>query len=646
MKIRLQASRPPIRGIFLWSFIALEAAALRAGDWPQYRGPNHDGVSIEIIRTNWSEQAPRQVWKVPLDRGLSSFSVSGGRAFTLVRRSVSGQDQEFCLALSADTGGELWASDPLGRAFYPDGGVGIDDGPRSTPSVDGDRVYVLTTYLRLYCLSVTNGAIVWSKDLVTEYGSDVISWQSAASPLIEGDLVFVIAAAPNQCLLAFHKSDGSEAWKGQNDVMTQASPIAATIAGARQVIFFAKSGLVSVAPASGSVLWRYPFPFSTATAASPVVGTDIVYCSAAYGGGAGAVQITSSGSQLTTNEVWRTPGANMNHWATPVLNNGYLFGIYGQQGPGVTFRCIDFTTGVEQWRQSGVGTGGGVLFVTGHVLVLTESGYLLLVKPDPAAYTEVARYQALDGSSNSIPGLAVKCWNVPAISNGRIYVRSTTEAVCLDFGVAIPPTNSPPQASTNQSPADGATNQVLTLTLQASAFSDPDGDSHASSQWIIKRSPDNTTVFDSGNDTANKTSITVPAGVLFNSTTYSWSVAYTDARGAQGPASTPTTFTTQPAPNRPPQAPSNLSPPDGATNQLLTLTLQASAFSDPDGDSHSSSQWIIKRSPDNTTVFDSGNDTANKPSIPVPATLLSTAPTYSWSVAYTDARGAQGPAST
>jgi outer membrane protein assembly factor BamB len=547
MEIRLQTSGLRIRVILLWSFIALAASALHAGDWPQYRGPNHDGISTELIRTNWSEAAPRPIWKVPLDPGLSSLSVSGGRAFTLVRRPRSGQDQEFCIALNADTGAELWASDPLGRAYYPNGGVGIDDGPRSTPSVDGDRVYVLTSYLRLYCLSITNGAIIWSKDLMTEYGSDVADWQSAASPLIEGDRVFVIADAPNQCLIAFNKSDGSEAWKGQNDVMTQASPIAATIAGVRQVIFFAKSGLVSVAPESGLVLWRYPFPFSTSTAASPVVGNDMVYCSAAYGGGAGAVQITSSGSQLATNEVWRTPGANMNHWETPVLNNGYLFGIYGQQGPGVSLRCIDFTTGSEKWRQSGVGSGG-VLFVAGHVLVLAEDGNLLLVKPDPAAYTEVARYRALDGASNSIPGLGVKCWNVPAISNGRIYARSTTETVCLDVAVAAPPTNRPPNAPTNVSPPDGATNQLLTLTLQASPFDDPDGDVHESSHWIIKRGLDDAIVFDSGNDTNNKTSITVPAGVLSNSTSYSWSVSYTDASNAQGPLSTPTVFLTQSLP--------------------------------------------------------------------------------------------------
>jgi outer membrane protein assembly factor BamB len=352
----------------------------------------------------------------------------------MVRRPVGDQEQEFCVALDAATGAELWASDPLGIADYPHGGVGSDDGPRSTPSVDGDRVYVLTSYLRLYCLGATNGAVVWSKDLRTEYGSDVIAWQSAASPLIDGDLIFVICYAANQCLLAFHKSDGSEAWKGQNDVMTQATPVVATIARVRQIIFFAQSGLVSVTPDTGAVLWRYPFPFSTSTAASPVVGDDIVYCSATYGMGAGAVRITSSGTQLATNQVWRTPGANMNHWATPVYQGGHLYGIYGESS--TTLRCIEMTTGNENWRQGGVGLGG-VLLVAGHVLVLTDNGYLLLVKPDPRAYAEAARFRALDGSQSSFPGL-VRCWNVPAISDGRIYVRSTTEAVCLDVAVAQP----------------------------------------------------------------------------------------------------------------------------------------------------------------------------------------------------------------
>src|SRR5207249_4864279 len=144
----------------------------------------------------------------------------------------------------------------------------------------------------------------------------------------------------------------------------------------------------------------------------PVVGDDLVYCSAAYGSGSGAVRITGSGTQLTASQVWRVPGGNMNHWATPVHYNGFLYGIYGQSF--VTLRCIDLTTGAEKWTQSGFGYGS-VLLVNGMVLALSESGALVLVEPNPSAYTEIARYQALDGSLSSVPGLPVKCWNVPAI---------------------------------------------------------------------------------------------------------------------------------------------------------------------------------------------------------------------------------------
>ncbi|HYT61187.1 MAG TPA: PQQ-binding-like beta-propeller repeat protein [Haliangiales bacterium] len=436
MKTGLQTIRPRVHPRLPWLCAVAAASTLHAGDWPQYRGPNHDGISTETLRTNWSEEAPRQVWKIPLDPALSSFSVSGGKAFTQARRSINGQPREFCLALNADTGAEVWATLLSDDAAVYDGGVGSDDGPRSTPSVDGNFVYVLTSFLKLLCLGADDGHVVWRRDLVAEYGSKMIGWQSAASPLIEGDLILVICSATDKCLLAFHKADGREAWKGQNDVMTQASPVAATIAGVRQVVFFAQSGLVSVVPETGSVLWRYPFSYSTSTAASPVVGDDVVYCSAAYGSGAGAVRIAGSGPQLTTNQLWRTPGDNQNHWATPIYFNGYLYGMYGQSL--LTLECIDLNTGSSQWAQGGFGYGS-VLLAKDVILATSEPGFVVLVKPNPAAYEEVARFRALDGSRSSIPGLPVKCWNVPAISNGRLYVRSTTEAVCLDVAVAAPP---------------------------------------------------------------------------------------------------------------------------------------------------------------------------------------------------------------
>lgn len=398
--------------------------------WTHYRGPRHDGISKESIRTDWSKVSPKVKWRVNLGPALSSMSIAGGQAFTQVQRQVPGfsEPQECVLALDGATGRELWATS-VGRADYPDGGVGDGDGPRSTPVVDEGSVYVLTTYLRLVSLDAASGAVRWSRDMVTEFNASVIAWQNAASPLVIGDLVVINGNASNQRLMAFRKSDGTLVWKGQNDRMTQATPVSATVAGVPQVIFFAQSGLVSVDPSSGAVLWRYAFSYSTSTAASPVVAGDLVYCSAAYGVGSGVVRIAQAQGGWEANQVWRGRGQHMNHWATPVHHEGHLYGIFGQSL--VTLRCVELVTGAEKWRVGDVGTGG-VLMVSGLVLVLTEDGQLVLVEPNPAAYTEVGRVRATTRG---------KCWNVPAVSDGRIYVRSTEEAVCVDVAVELPDPN-------------------------------------------------------------------------------------------------------------------------------------------------------------------------------------------------------------
>ena len=159
---------------------------LTAADWPHYRGPEGDGSSPEPIRTDWDARSPRVVWKRAIDPAWSSVTVSGGKVFTQVNRRVGGQRRERCVALDSTSGAELWSAD-LDAAFYPDGGTGSTDGPRSTPTVEGDRVYVLTSYLKLYCLRADTGAVVWSRDFLAEFpGTSVILWQNAASPLVVG----------------------------------------------------------------------------------------------------------------------------------------------------------------------------------------------------------------------------------------------------------------------------------------------------------------------------------------------------------------------------------------------------------------------------------------------------------------------------
>ncbi|MSU63927.1 MAG: alcohol dehydrogenase [Pedosphaera sp.] len=424
-------------------FAITPVLVLTAGDWSQYRGPTHDGLSSETIRSNWSSEAPREIWRVPMVNGFSSFSVSNGRAFTLVERTFDGSNKETCIALNSATGLELWATVVDTAENYDGTGISAAAGPRSTPVVDGDRVFILSAYLGLYCLNASSGDVLWQKSIHGEYGGGVISWQSSAAPLIEGDLVIIQSRAEDHSLMAFRKQDGTEVWARHNDLMTHASPVTVTLNGVRQVIFYAQSGLVSLDPGTGNVLWRHKVNYNgTSAGASPVVAGDLIYCSRAYPGslsseraGATVMQLTKTADSFSTKRVWYKVNQLMNHWSTPVHDGGYLYGIYGHYNSGaspIELKCIDMQTGEEKWSQGLSSEGsrsGGLLKVGKQMLLLTERGDLVLFEPSAEAFKEIARHKALGGRS----------WNVPAISNGRIYARSTTEAVCLDVSLPAPP---------------------------------------------------------------------------------------------------------------------------------------------------------------------------------------------------------------
>ena len=256
-----------------------------------------------------------------------------------------------------------------------------------------------------------------------EFGGRVIKWNSAASPILEGNLIFVNGGGAGQALLAFNKADGKLVWKGEDDAPTHSSPVPATILGTRQIIFYTQTGLVSVVPETGKVLWRFPYPFQTSTASSPIVWSNIVYCSAAYGVGAGACQITKTGDTFKATELWRTKGELMNHWTTPVCKDGYLYGIYGRgQTADAPLKCVEIATGKQRWSQNGFGGGGATILVDGNVLAQCARGPLVLIAAKPDAYQELARAEIYGG----------QCWTMPVISNGHIFARNTKEGFCLD----------------------------------------------------------------------------------------------------------------------------------------------------------------------------------------------------------------------
>lgn len=410
---------------------ALESAT--AAQWPNYRGPAHNGTSTEKLpATSWPATGPHRLWQSPTTGGFSSFTVADQRAFTLVSREVDGVKREVLLALDASTGRELWAQ-PMAPAKYDGGGdSGTDnnkggDGPRSTPTVDGDKVFVLDARFQLSAFEAATGNTVWHRDLATDHSAPKLTWQNAASPVVEGDLIFVACGGEGQALLGIDKKTGKTVWKTQDDKMTHATPVVATILGQRQVIFFTQSGLVSLKPEDGRLLWRQAFPFRTSTAASPVVAGDIVYCSAGYQVGAGAYRISKDGASFKSTELWRKPNALQNHWSTPVYHDGHLYGLFGFKEYGdCPVQCVELATGNVKWSQRGFGPGN-ITLVDGHLLVLGDAGQLVLAEAVPSGYKEKARADVLDG----------KCWSTPSYAGGRVFARSTTEGVCLDLNPKV-----------------------------------------------------------------------------------------------------------------------------------------------------------------------------------------------------------------
>jgi outer membrane protein assembly factor BamB len=458
---------------------SLAISAASAADWPNYRGPNHNGVSIDRIVTDWSGSVTNPVWLVPASNGFSSFTVHGGRAYTQINPRLgvfvqsdpnSFTNREACVALSITNGARLWATIVEENTPHTDDtGVGSKNGPRSTPVVDGDSVFVLTSYLKLYRLNATNGAVIWQKDLLSLYGGALLQNEAAASPLIENGLIFVSTCAGSiprgttgvSNLMAFSTTTGDLVWRSQNESMTHATPILATIHGVRQVIFATRAGVVSLNPLTGDLLWKFPYPFTVGTVedlcASPVADQDIVFYTASRGQIFGSVarRVTYTNNTWATTLLWSKSGATplndtvASIWMTPVVVAGFLYGQFGDSASTDSndtgsFKCVDLQTGTIMWSTNGFGRGG-TLLVNSNLLILTEKGALVLARPETNAYTELARFQAIPDYDTSVQRSNV-CWNTPAVADGKVYIRSTQFGALYDLSLPAL-TLDPPQVA-------------------------------------------------------------------------------------------------------------------------------------------------------------------------------------------------------
>jgi outer membrane protein assembly factor BamB len=399
-------------------------------EWASFRGPHHDGtVEAPASVRDWKSARLKTLWKTETPSGFSSFAVAADNAYTIVTAENDGNPSETLLCLDARTGKQKW-SKPLAIVAKYDGGGDSGtsdnkggDGPRSTPVISEGHVYAIDANLGAHCLKADTGDIVWQHDVLKDNAGVNIKWQNAASPLIDGNVFLMAGGGKGEALLGLDKKTGKVVWKTGDDLMTHATPILADIHGIQQAIFFTQTGLVAVEPQKGTVLWRAAFPYKVSTAASPVVFEDIVYCSAGYGVGAGAFKISKSGSSLSATQIWRRENECFNHWSTPVVKDGYLYGMFSfkEYGKG-PLACVDIRTGKDMWKEEGFGPGQ-VILAGDKVIALSDKGELVVAETNPQKYIELKRDDVLKG----------KVWSYPVLAYNHLFARSTEEGVCIQF---------------------------------------------------------------------------------------------------------------------------------------------------------------------------------------------------------------------
>lgn len=388
--------------------LCLLAGAALAADWPQFRGPNRDGVSRETgLLKSWPAGGPKVLWKAPVGEGFSHVVVAGGRLFTLYGQGGS----EHAVAMDAASGKQIWKT-AIDSKYKSDMG----NGPRSTPTVDAGMVYALSANGKLVALNAANGRKVWEKDLEDEFDARLPGWGASTSPLVEGNLLLVdVGGSGGKSLMAFDKKTGKTVWSSQNDKAGYSAPIAVTVGGVRQVVFFTATSVVSVAPATGKLFWRIPWRTDwDVNAAAPIfVAPDKLFISSGYGVGAALYKLKGGSPP---EEIWKSRGMK-NQFSSSVLWKGTIYGF-----DDATFKAIDAATGKDLWRQRGLGHGSLIL-ADGHLVVLSERGKLVLVEANPAAYKEKGSVEILSG----------KCWTAPTLANGKLYVRNEEQLVSLDW---------------------------------------------------------------------------------------------------------------------------------------------------------------------------------------------------------------------
>ena len=402
----------------------LAARGDRANDSPDFLGPGRKPVFNVRLDPDWVAHPPEELWRRPAGEGFSSFVVVGSLAITQLQQ-LSGEDQgEAIVCFNLETGQLLWRH--TDDVHFTSGLGG--NGPRATPTIDGELVYTVGATGMLNCLRLTTGEKVWSRDLIADDKAKLPMWGMSGSPLVVDEMVVVTGGdqgdgGTHGILLAYNKKTGEPVWQGLGkDNASYGSPQLATVAGVRQIMVFAATTIVGYEAASGKQLWSYPWPGSMPNVAQVIaLDENRVFASKGYATGSVVLDLASINSEGVPKEVWRERALMKTKFTNAVFRDGYAYGLSDGR-----LECIDVERHKRQWKvRAGYGQGQ-VLLVGDHLLIQADSGDVALVNVNPEKHEEVARFSPL----------SARTWNYPVIVGDRLLVRNDLEIACYRLKLA------------------------------------------------------------------------------------------------------------------------------------------------------------------------------------------------------------------
>lgn len=389
----------------------VDALQVQPGDWPAFRGPAGDGEVRDVeINSDWNSHPPRLVWRQRIGPAWSSMAIIGKRLFTQEQRG----EFEAVVCLDTETGRELWAHEDLTRFWEPVSGAG----PRATPTFADGRLFTLGGNGLLNCLDAATGRKIWSRSIADDSGAPVPQWAFCSSPLVIGEIVVTFAGgAGSKQLLAYQVAAGEPAWSAPAGQLSYSSPQSVSIDGQPQIVILNDHGVTAVAADTGRPLWEFsaPIPGAPRSVEVNVFGPGKIVVATESGIGMVLLEVRREGEQWSA-----IPGPASNEFKPAfsdfVVHNGLVFGF-----DGAIFACVDIETGKRRWKKGRYGHGQVVLLRDqGLLLVLAESGEVILLPAIADRPEELGRYQSIEG----------KTWNHPAIAHGKLYVRNAEQIAC------------------------------------------------------------------------------------------------------------------------------------------------------------------------------------------------------------------------